>query len=253
LTAADVNALRALYMRAVAETDQALGRFFADLRKRGMFDNGTIVLCGDRGEPLADRSMHPDISLYQDCVSIPLMMKFGQKKRIIGRSAAMVQNVDVAPTMIEALGLAPGPASHGVSLLAVTRQTEPPRTSAYYTSKQHLRAFRQGAHKILTDGKQVRLFDLSIDPDERQDLSINPIHPKLFAKPWASTEADKKQLRILMLNLKNVKEHLELELMRFARSISSGVAAAPGAGAGAGSGSRVAGREAPASDLAESR
>jgi arylsulfatase A-like enzyme len=247
LTAADVNALRALYMRAVTDTDQALARFFAALRKNGMFENATILLCGDRGEPLADRSMHPDTSLYQDCVSIPLMMKFGNNRRLVGRSPVLVQNVDVAPTLIEACGLAADSPPQGVSLLSLTRQSEPPRTSAYYVSKQSQRAFRQGAHKILVDGKQVRLFDLSIDPEERQDLLTNPIHPKLFPKTYAKTPQEKEQLLLLMRNLKNVKDHLQLELMRFSRAVSSASMA------GAGADLRVADRGSESAPMAETR
>lgn len=223
LTAADLNALRSLYRNAVGYTDRALNTLFIGLKKRGLFDGATIVVCGDRGEPLAARNVHAVDSLLQDSVSIPLIMKLPKSRKAAQRTPMLAQNVDVAPTLVELCNLAPRNPPQGISLLAVARREKPLRDTAYYVTPGGVRGFRRAAHKLIVAGKRVEMYDLGIDPDEQHDLVSNPLHVKLFAKPWVAKGNAAEGLRQMNEVRRQVLmawQSLQTDLGKFVRSIT---------------------------------
>jgi hypothetical protein len=222
LKPAELDAIRSIYRVSVSYTDRALGALFLGLKKRGLFDSSTIVVTGDRGEPLMSVGLSLHDSLCQDCVSIPLVMKLGSIAKFVGRSIYFAQNVDVAPTLVELFGFVQKSEPQGVSLLCAARNEKPLRTMAYHASEFGGRALRRGSHKLIVEGKKMRLFDLAIDPEERHDLLANPLHMKLFAKPWATSKTEAwKMMQDVRLQVYKVKEMLQREFAQFKRSLTA--------------------------------
>jgi arylsulfatase A-like enzyme len=88
------------------------------------------------------------------------------------RIAEPVENLDIAPTVLAALGLAPESAFAGRNLLPLLRGAASAGGRA--TSAQgSLRALVEGGFKLVLDleSGQESLYDLGADPAERSDLS----------------------------------------------------------------------------------
>lgn len=94
------------YAAAVAYLDRCLGDFFASLKVRGWWDDALVVLTSDHGECLlGDHGVYcAHKKLFDTTVKVPLRVKFPQGKHAGERVEALVQHVDIAPTLAAAAG-----------------------------------------------------------------------------------------------------------------------------------------------------
>jgi arylsulfatase A-like enzyme/Flp pilus assembly protein TadD len=166
----------------IAYTDESLGTLIARLKRDGLYDDTLVVLTSDHGEGLRE---HEELShsylLYDSTLHVPLVMRgpgVAPSRRVAGR----VRLVDVAPTLLDALGL-PVPADmQGRSLKPLLAggadarverthyaETLSPRLSQNWGE---LRALYEGTWKYI-HGPRPELYDLAADPKELHDLAAS--------------------------------------------------------------------------------
>lgn len=177
LTRADVARLSDLYDDEVLYTDHCVGRLFRKLKALGLYDNTLIVVTADHGEAFLE---HDDAkhraSLYQELVHVPLIVR-GPGIRGNRRIDRLVESVDIAPTILAAVGgQAATPMSgrslyealaQGTTLADAIGMAEIPAAKRY--------AVRDGKLKLVVWPGRVELYDLSRDPGETRDLrSVRP-------------------------------------------------------------------------------
>jgi arylsulfatase A-like enzyme/Flp pilus assembly protein TadD len=163
---------RGLYDGEVASTDNAIGKLL-----RGLDDvapgQRLTVFTADHAESLGEHGEQTHgYFVYDTTMVVPLV--FHQPGRIAaGESAAAARLVDLAPTVLDLLGLPGLPRADGVSLaptLAGGAQEIPP---AYLESRQPwiaygwapLAAIRHGGWKLIA-APRPELYDLGADPGE---------------------------------------------------------------------------------------
>ncbi|NMO20871.1 sulfatase family protein, partial [Pyxidicoccus fallax] len=123
-TPEDVRALVANYDAGVLAFDKLVGEVRADLERRGLWDSTLVVVLADHGEHLADEGRgvgHGDHLWGGAALRIPFVLRMpGQVAE--GRTVRQrARAVDVAPTLLELLGV-PAPESfHGRSLAPLVR------------------------------------------------------------------------------------------------------------------------------------
>ncbi len=188
LGAADAGRLTDLYDAGIRQTDDGLARFLRMMRRLKVFDATLIVLTSDHGEELLDHGgvLHGR-TLFQEVVRVPLVM-VGPGVPAGRRVTETVSLVDVVPTILGALGLAPPAGADGIDLEPSWRQPGgrglPPRPVFAETDGDasgdgeelvaaSLRAVRDGPLKLVDDRARERtaLFDLFTDPGERIDVA----------------------------------------------------------------------------------
>ena len=108
------------YLGEVAQTDHELGRLLDDLRARGLYEETFVLALADHGEAFGE---HGEIGhgtfCYEATLHIPLIARWPAGGGDPGsRSSSLVSVVDVAPTLAEALGLAPLEGIDGTSFFA---------------------------------------------------------------------------------------------------------------------------------------
>ena len=162
------------YDGEVAYVDEILGRFFDRLRALDLYDRATIVLLSDHGEGLGDHGeQEHGLFLYQETIRIPLMVKLPGRSQ--GRRVAIpVQQIDLAPTILDMIG-APGVANtHGRSLKPILDGTGAVADAGIYSEALYSR-YHFGWSELysLTDARyrlirapRDELFDLERDPQE---------------------------------------------------------------------------------------
>jgi arylsulfatase A-like enzyme/Flp pilus assembly protein TadD len=93
------------YDGEIAYTDSALGRLFAGLRARGLFDSSVIALTADHGEGLGDHgeSTH-GYFIYDSTLRVPLLVKMASTIRV-AEIRTPVSLVDLAPTLLRLAGI----------------------------------------------------------------------------------------------------------------------------------------------------
>lgn len=172
----DCAQLRRSYDRAARCADRSFGRLVDELKDARIWDDALVVVTSDHGESLCDghegaRRGHEGLP-YEEQVRVPLFVKLPGGRRGGEQTDEPAHLVDVAPTVLDALGLAPEPAFSGKSLL----RPGPPRERVIHLEgEQHsgaaYAAVIVGGWKLIETGGSVQLYDLGSDPEERHGLS----------------------------------------------------------------------------------
>lgn len=164
------------YRREAEASDIAFGNLISMLKKRKLYDSSLIVFTSDHGEALGEHGVVGHVvNLHDEMLHVPLMIKLPKghdgRRWLEHSQRDLVRLIDVAPTILDALGLQPLPDPEGSSLLAKadrtllaqTFQPEAPRT---------LFALRDQRTKLVYDvaADTFRMYDLNADPGELRDI-----------------------------------------------------------------------------------
>jgi len=101
------------YCAEVNRVDAAMGRVLAILERFGRANDTLVIFAGDNGAALP----HGKGSLYDPGCNVPLVIRWPGVIGPGGESRALLSGEDIAPTLLAAAGLAPGPRMSGVSFL----------------------------------------------------------------------------------------------------------------------------------------
>ncbi len=166
------------YDGEIAYADESLGTLLARLGKARAYDRTLVVLTSDHGEGLGEHqeATHSYL-LYESTMHVPLVMRGPGVKaglRVPGR----VRLVDVAPTILDLLGVPIPPDMQGRSLepllgggAARVERTHYAETLSPRLSQNwgELRALYEGPIKYI-HGPKPELYDLASDPRELRNL-----------------------------------------------------------------------------------
>jgi glucan phosphoethanolaminetransferase (alkaline phosphatase superfamily) len=159
------------YRNALHEADAAFGQLLDGLRERSLLDNTLLVLFGDHGEAFGQ---HPGnyghtLFIYDENIRVPLIFAAPGLLDESIRMHRVASLVDVAPTILDLLGLAHPAEYQGRSLLEDQNQMTLFATD-YSLGFLGLRDAKWKMMHELESGHSW-LFDLSTDPNERQNLA----------------------------------------------------------------------------------
>ncbi len=113
----NLDSLREDYAGEVAYLDQHIGRLLEGLEARGLRDQALILFTADHGEEFLDHgSWRHRASLYDELVRVPLLVSLPSTSRPVGFTPEDVSLVDVAPTILDILGMPPLKGARGRSL-----------------------------------------------------------------------------------------------------------------------------------------
>ncbi|HLA39940.1 MAG TPA: sulfatase, partial [Candidatus Glassbacteria bacterium] len=124
-SAEEKQVVRSLYDAEVAAQDEELGEVFDTLEKLGLYENSIVVVTADHGEELFERGWlgHASTSLHghlhDELIQIPLIVRLPGRTSAGRRVEALVQSVDLMPTLFELAGLPPYAPVQGKSLLGL--------------------------------------------------------------------------------------------------------------------------------------
>ncbi len=167
---------RGAYDGEVTAVDSALGQLLDGLATLGSSDRLTVVTA-DHGEGLGEHEERTHgYFVYDSTVLVPLVFH-GPGRVAAGESGLPARLIDVAPTVLEVLGLPPLTKPDGVSLVPTLRGQRQAPEPAYvetwlpwtYFGWSPLKALRHGGLKLIQAPKP-ELFDLAADPAERTNL-----------------------------------------------------------------------------------
>jgi arylsulfatase len=180
--------LQASYYAMIEQLDQEFGRVLDYLDSIGARDNTLIVFTSDHGESLGDHGMLlKGCRFFEGLVRVPLIVSWPAAFAGGRRSDALVELLDLAPTICDAVGLEQPWYHQGHSLMpALHGSTDPHRefvrTEFYgainYPDQTAATMYRDRRWKLVTyHGKDLfELYDLQADPWEHEDLSRDPAY-----------------------------------------------------------------------------
>ena len=189
-----------VYMGLIKQLDDHLGRLFAFLGDSGREKDTLIVFTSDHGDYLGDHWLGEKELFHEQIVRVPLIVADPRSAADATRgrrSDALVEAIDIVPTVLDSLGL-PKPAQwlEGRSLMPLVNGESGARGKDFVVCENSF-AFRDdvrlptgrpvdGCHMTMLrtlhwkyihyEGLPSQLFDLANDPQELVDLGASAAH-----------------------------------------------------------------------------
>ena len=165
------------YDAEVAYADAMVGRLVADLRAAGQLDRTLIAFTADHGESLGEHGEATHgVFVYEATMHVPAFLWAGP--RIGDRTYdGVTRLIDLAPTILDLLGIAAPATFEGESLLRAIGAPRVERPPAYMEAMDAsltrnwapLTALVAGSYKLI-DVPVPELYDLASDPAETVNL-----------------------------------------------------------------------------------
>jgi choline-sulfatase len=170
------------YYDCTAMLDAQIGRLLDRLDALGLAENTLVVFTSDHGDMTGAHGGANDKGLmYEEAHRIPLIIAAPGVAPRGARSGALVYNMDIFPTLLEALGLA-ADTPHGRSFLPVLRDPAAPAREEIYLEFHGIRFLysqrgmvtADGWKYIFTPGDTDEVYDLNTDPAELRNRIEDP-------------------------------------------------------------------------------
>jgi choline-sulfatase len=178
------------YDGEIASADAIVGRFLDSLKKQGIYDRAIIVLTSDHGEGLGEHGEDQhSILLYREQLQIPLVVKLPASQRAGTTVGTPAQLADIAPTLLEILGIE-GPKMSGSSLLGLSAvrplyaETMYPRIQLGWSE---LTSVIEHPYQLI-DSPRPELYDYAKDPGEKTDLAATERRTAASMRKWLTAQ-----------------------------------------------------------------
>lgn len=190
----DALEVKANYYAMIEQIDDQFARIVQALRDTGQLENTIVVYMSDHGEMLGDHGLIlKGCRFFDGLVRVPLIMSWPGRFVEGLRSEALVETIDVAPTLMEAAGLEIPHGMQGKSLVPLlSGKSDPSRHKRVVVSEYrdamgghpdhtHASMVFDGRYKsIFYHGHDLaELFDHEEDPEEFHNLWPEPGHEDL--------------------------------------------------------------------------
>lgn len=189
-TATGVEKYYKTYCEALRSVDDSIGAVMSQLKAMGIYEDTLVIYMGDNGYMFGEHGLIDKRVAYETSSRVPMLM---QCPAIINEGSVVEQvvaNIDVAPTIMQAMGLKKPAHMDGQSFLPLAQGTSIPWRDyflyVYYWEQNYpqtpthfsLRGdqFKYTTYYGLWDTDE--LFDIRSDPHEQKNL----IHLPEFAK-----------------------------------------------------------------------
>jgi arylsulfatase A-like enzyme len=179
------------YFETLLSVDESVGKVLDYLKENGIEENTMVVYIGDNGFSFGEHGLIDKRHAYEESMRIPLLMKFPGLIKAASTSEAMVQNIDIAPTLLEFAGIKIPSAMQGKSFLKVLAgNAAQHRDKIFYEYYwEYLYPQTPTLFSVRTDQykyihyygiwTQNELYDLRKDPYEMHNLIADPAYTQL--------------------------------------------------------------------------
>lgn len=201
MTASDLHRVKSFYYGMISENDKYIGMLLDELKTLGLADRTIVVFNADHGEMLGDHGLlFKGSYMYDEVTRVPLIIRAPGKLPAAAVVDALVEEVDLMPTLLELMGV---PAPHGVqgqSLVALARKPASRHKQAVFSEFPTIRMARTREWKLVhyTRQRYGELYHLTEDPHELVNLHADPKHASARAdmeallSDWLATSTDPK-------------------------------------------------------------
>lgn len=202
------------YYAAVSFMDAQVGKVLQTLRDEGLDDNTIVIFTSDHGFHLGEHRFWMKVSLKEESVRVPLIIKVPGKAPAVCHS--LVELLDLYPTVAELAGLTVPPNIQGKSLVdMLDRPQQEVRPYAFSVSKWRdtfsflIRSHKWAFIQYGEDGSEgMELFDMEYDEKQFTNLALNPRYEPVVRQFKAMLSEKLKEVRTndLGIDYKTTKE-----------------------------------------------
>jgi len=184
------------YYRLATEVDTTCGRVLAELEREGVLTNTLVIFTGDNGYYHAEHGLADKWYPHQESIRVPLIVRDPRMSpRLRGQTNDdFVLNVDLAPTILAAAGVAAPPRMQGCDFAPLYLAPARPawreeffyehatiRNTNFIPASEAL-VRKDWKYFYWPDFKREQLFDLQADPLEENDRIADPAQQARLAE-----------------------------------------------------------------------
>ncbi len=187
----DIEGYYKRYCETLRSVDDSIGRVLQQLKDMGVYEDTLVIYMGDNGFMFGEHGLIDKRTAHEPSIRVPMLVQCPALIKGGTVVEQMVGNIDVGPTVMEAMGLRKPPHMDGESFLPLAEgRTIPWREDflyVYYWEKNYPQtpttfALRTDRYKYVTyyglwDCDE--LYDLANDPDETRNLLDDPAHREI--------------------------------------------------------------------------
>ncbi len=203
------------YYAAISFVDAQIGRLLDELDQQGLRENTIVVLWGDHGWKLGEHDAWAKHTNFENDTRAPLIISSPRMKQAGTQTEALVEFVDVYPTLAELAGLPLPSHLEGQSMKPLLINPDRPWKEAVFSQyprkvgKKDLMGYtmRTARYRYTkwVDRKDpakvdaVELYDQETDPQENTNVAADPAKAEIIQKldaqwqaGWTKAKADPK-------------------------------------------------------------
>ena len=172
------DAVRRHYAACVSYADAQVGKILSQLKDSEADKNTIVVLWGDHGWHLGEHSIWGKHSLFEESLHSPLIVHYPDMKNKGAKTNAIVETLDIFPTLCELAGIQQASFTEGVSLKNILdNPTAKGHPAVAYT--RNATTIRNDKHRfILHKDGSVELYDHK--SNEKETANIAESNPKVI-------------------------------------------------------------------------
>jgi arylsulfatase A-like enzyme len=189
------------YAASVSYIDAQVGRVLDELDQLGLRDNTLVVLWGDHGWHLGENHIWGKATNFELSTRAPLVVSDPQAKASGRKTDALVEFVDIYPTLCELAGLPLPKHLEGTSFAPLLDQPDRPWKSAAFSQYPHApftgRSIRTDRYRFTrwtptakpSEIAGLELYDHQSDPGENVNIAGRPENAQLVQQLSAQLDA----------------------------------------------------------------
>lgn len=176
--------IRHAYFAAVSYVDAQIGRVLEALKETGRQNDTIVIVWGDHGWHLGDHTIWGKHSPFERSANSPLMIRVPGMRFPGTASEAIIESVDIYPSLCGLCGIDPPPGLDGRSFTSLLSRPDGPVKQAAYTYQPGRISMRTDRYRLVVqyrnDTWTTALFDHVADPYET--VNIAPEHPDVVRR-----------------------------------------------------------------------
>ena len=189
-TGSTAEALLRNYCEALRSVDDSIAAVMEQLKKMGIYEETLVIYMGDNGYMFGEHGLIDKRVAYETSSRVPMLMQCPDLFRGGTVVDEVVANIDIAPTVMEVMGLQKPSHMDGKSFLPLARGEKIPWRDYFLYVYYWEQNYPQTPTHFSLRGDQYKyttyygvwdtdeLFDIQADPKEQNNL----IHDPKFAK-----------------------------------------------------------------------
>ncbi len=172
------NEVRRHYAACVSYADAQVGKILEELKSIGADKNTIVVLWGDHGWHLGEHAIWGKHSLFEESLHSPLIIRYPGMKNEGSSTNAIVETVDIFPTLCDLTGVEIPKFTQGVSLKEILEYPNATGHTAI-AYKNNASTIRTSTHRMtLHKDGFVELYDHTTAENETKNVADK--HPELI-------------------------------------------------------------------------
>lgn len=187
------------YLRCIASVDDSVGVVLDTLDELGLSEDTIVVYTSDQGWYLGEHGWYDKRWMYEESFRTPMMIRWPGVIEPGRRTDLLCQNIDLAPTFLDVVGVEAPKRMQGESLVRILEAADDTevedigwRDALYYryyesegphTVPKH-EGVRTRRWKLIDFHEigEVEMYDLDNDPDEMNSIADDPEHAATRAR-----------------------------------------------------------------------